>query len=129
MTVSRRLAPALLAAAASLAFAAPPAGAQTRMRFTLDFVVQGPQAPFFLAAERGHYAKEGIELAALDAGRGSADTVNRVAAGAYDIGLGDVNALIEYNAKNPGKELVEVMMYYDYGRFAIITLRDKGIAT
>jgi NitT/TauT family transport system substrate-binding protein len=98
------------------------------MRFTLDFVVQGPQAPFFLAAERGHYAKEGIELAALDAGRGSADTVNRVASGAYDIGLGDVNALIEYNAKNPGKELVAVLMYYDSGPFAIITLRDKGIA-
>jgi len=57
MTVSRRLAIAFLAAGAPGALAAPLAEAQTaRMRFTLDFVVQGPQAPFFLAAERGHYA-------------------------------------------------------------------------
>jgi len=34
---------------------APPASAQqTPVKFTLDFVIQGPQAPFFLAAERGH---------------------------------------------------------------------------
>ena len=128
MSVFRRTALAL--AGAALAGFAPPASAQqTPVKFTLDFVIQGPQAPFFLAAERGHYAKEGVNLTALDAGRGSADTVNRIASGAYDIGIGDINALIEYNAKNPGQELIAVMMYYDSGPFAIITLRDKGIAT
>ena len=128
MAVFRRTALAL--AGAALAGFAPPASAQqTPVKFTLDFVIQGPQAPFFLAAERGHYAKEGVNLTALDAGRGSADTVNRIASGAYDIGIGDINALIEYNAKNPGQELIAVMMYYDSGPFAIITLRDKGIVT
>ncbi|MBL8700373.1 MAG: ABC transporter substrate-binding protein [Alphaproteobacteria bacterium] len=117
------------AAAATAAWAVPASAQQAPVKFTLDFVIQGPQAPFFLAAERGHYAKEGVNLTALDAGRGSADTVNRIASGAYDIGIGDINALIEFNAKNPGKELVAVMMYYDSGPFAIMTLRDKGIAT
>jgi len=121
---------ALAAGGAALAMGAVPAAAQqTAVKFTLDFVIQGPQAPFFLAAERGHYAKEGVNLTALDAGRGSADTVNRIASGAYDIGIGDINALIEFNSKNPGKELIAVMMYYDSGPFAIITLRDKGIAS
>ncbi len=125
--IARRACLAL--AGAGFAVAATPAVAQpTSVKFTLDFVIQGPQAPFFLAAERGLYAREGVNLTALDAGRGSADTVNRIASGAYDIGIGDINAMIEYNAKNPGKELVAVMMYYDSGPFAIITMRDKGIA-
>jgi NitT/TauT family transport system substrate-binding protein len=120
----------MIAAAATAALWNLPASAQqTPVKFTLDFVIQGPQAPFFLAAERGHYAKEGVNLTSIDAGRGSADTVNRVASGAYDIGIGDINALIEFNSKNPGKELIAVMMYYDSGPFAIMTLRDKGIAT
>jgi NitT/TauT family transport system substrate-binding protein len=116
----------LLAAAFTLA--AGTAAAQTPIKFTLDFIVQGPQAPFFLAAERGHFSREGINLTALDAGRGSADTVNRIASGAYDIGFGDLNALIEFNAKNPGKEIPAVMMVYDVAPFAIITQRDKGIS-
>ena len=120
----------LLAFAAALGMAGFPALAQqTPVKFTLDFVIQGPHAPFFLAAERGYYTREGINLTALDAGRGSSDTVNRIASGAYDIGIGDINALIEFNSKNPGKELIAVMMYYDSGPFAIITLRDKGITT
>jgi NitT/TauT family transport system substrate-binding protein len=105
------------------------AQAQTPVKFTLDFVIQGPQAPFFLADERGYFARESINLTALDAGRGSADTVNRIASGAYDIGLGDINAMIEFNSRNPGQELIAVMMYYDSGPFAILTLRDKGINT
>lgn len=119
----------LAAAVGAALWQAPAQAQQTPVKFTLDFVIQGPQAPFFLAAERGHYAKEGVNLTALDAGRGSADTVNRIASGAYDIGIGDINSLIEFNAKNPGKELIAVMMYYDSGPFAIMTLRDKGITT
>ncbi len=120
----------LLALATALTAAALPAVAQqVPVKFTLDFVIQGPHAPFFLAAERGYYTREGINLTALDAGRGSSDTVNRIASGAYDIGIGDINALIEFNSKNPGKEMLAVMIYYDSGPFAIITLRDKGITT
>ncbi len=119
------------AAAALIATALAPMAVQaqtTNIKFTLDFSFQGPQAPFFLAAEKGYYAAEGINLTALDAGRGSSDTVNRVASGAYDIGFGDLNALIEFNAKNPGKEIPAVMMLYDQAPFAIITLKDKGIS-
>src|SRR6185312_6016759 len=95
--------------AAALAVAvATPALAQTPIKFTLDFVLQGPQAPFFLAQEKGYYAAEGLNVTAIDAGRGSSDTVNRVVSGAYDIGFGDLNALIEFNAKNPGKEIPAV---------------------
>jgi NitT/TauT family transport system substrate-binding protein len=115
------------AVAATAVLVAAPASAQTPIKFTLDFVLQGPQGAFFLAQEKGYYAAEGLNVTALDAGRGSSDTVNRVVSGAYDIGFGDLNALIEFNAKNAGKELPAVMMVYDQAPFAIITLKGKGI--
>jgi NitT/TauT family transport system substrate-binding protein len=119
------------ALAATLALAAAPTAAlaqSTPIKFTLDFVLQGPQAPFFVAQEKGYYAAEGLNVTAIDAGRGSSDAVNRVASGAYDIGFGDLNALIEFNAKNPGKEIPAVLMVYDQAPFAIITLKHKGIS-
>src|SRR4051812_19967400 len=85
--------------ALAAALGAGTAAAQTNVKFSLDFVLQGPQAPFFLADDRGYYKAEGVNLTALDAGRGSGDTVQRVASGVYDIGFGDLNALIEFNAK------------------------------
>jgi NitT/TauT family transport system substrate-binding protein len=119
---------ALAAAGFAAALLPQPTTAQTPIKFTLDFVLQGPQAPFFLAQEKGYYAAEGLNVTAIDAGRGSSDTVNRVVSGAYDIGFGDLNALIEFNAKNPGKEVPAVLMVYDQAPFAIITLKNKGIA-
>lgn len=125
MAMTRTFSVAALAATA--VFGAGAAVAQTPVKFTLDFVLQGPQGAFFLAQEKGYYTAEGLNVTAIDAGRGSSDTVNRVVSGAYDIGFGDLNALIEFNAKNPGKELPAVMMVYDQAPFAIITLKGKGI--
>jgi NitT/TauT family transport system substrate-binding protein len=119
---------AALAVTGALAGLQPAVAQQTPIKFTLDFVLQGPQAPFFLAQEKGYYAADGLNVTAIDAGRGSSDTVNRVVSGAYDIGFGDLNALIEFNAKNPGKEVPAVLMVYDQAPFAIITLKNKGIA-
>lgn len=126
-TISRGLFAAALGVAGALA-AVPAAAQQTNIKFSLDFVLQGPQAPFFLADEKGYYKAEGLNLTALDAGRGSADTIGRVASGVYEIGFGDLNALIEFNAKNPGKEIPAVFMVYDKAPFAIVTRKSKGIA-
>ena len=64
--INRRLILAATLVATAIAAAPMPAPAQqTPMKFTLDFVIQGPQAPFFLAAERGYYAREGINLDAV----------------------------------------------------------------
>src|SRR4051812_38057358 len=103
-----------LLAATFLALGASPSSAQsTGVKFSLDWILQGQQAPFVLGQERGYYAAEGAPLTALDAGRGSTDTIGRIASGVYDIGFGDMGSLIEYNAKNPGKEMIAVLMVYD----------------
>ncbi|MDR7481908.1 MAG: ABC transporter substrate-binding protein [Armatimonadota bacterium] len=121
----------ILAVVATLASEAP-AQAPTRpgrtvqWKFTLDFIVQGPQAPFILAAEKGYYAQEGLQVT-IDRGFGSADAVTKIASGAYHLGYADINSMIEFNARNPGRDLVAIAIVLNEPPFSIITLRREGI--
>ena len=116
------------ATAAALALGSLPAYAQTPIKFTLDWVFQGPTSPFLVALEKGYYKAEGLDVT-MDPGQGSAGAVQRVATGAYQIGFADVNATIEYNAKNPGKEVLCVFMAYDFAPFGVYALKKSGIKT
>jgi NitT/TauT family transport system substrate-binding protein len=110
------------------AFAQTSAPAQTTdVRFVLDFLLQGQQSPFVLGRERGYYTAQGIRFASFEPGRGGADSITKVASGVNDIGFGDLSALIEFNAKNPGHELVAVLMVYDRAPLALISLKKSGI--
>ena len=114
------------AAAVALALGSLPANAQTPIKFTLDWVFQGPTSPFLVALEKGYYKAEGLDVT-MDPGQGSAGAVQRVATGAYQIGFADVNATIEYNAKNPGKEVLCVFMAYDFATFGVYAMKKIGI--
>ncbi len=115
--------------AALLIAAAAPAIAQTSdVRFILDFLLQGQQSAFVLGRERGLYAAQKVNLTAFDPGRGGADSITKVASGTHDIGFGDLSALIEFNAKNPGNELIAVLLVYDQAPLSLISLTKTGIA-
>src|SRR2546427_3156382 len=106
-----------------------PAHAQsTDVRFVLDFLLQGQQSAFVLGRERGYYAAQKVNLTAFDPGRGGADSITKVASGTHDIGFGDLSAMIEFNAKNPGRELVAVLLIYDQAPLSLISLKKSGIA-
>lgn len=102
--------------------------AQNRVavKFTLDFAFQGPQGPFLLAQDKGYYEREGLNVT-IDRGFGSADAIAKIASGAYDMGFGDINSMMEFNARNPGKELVAVFIVYDAAPFSVFTLKRSGI--
>jgi NitT/TauT family transport system substrate-binding protein len=121
-----RIAKGLAGAAVALAMGMGSAAAQTPIKFTLDWVFQGPTSPFLVALDKGYYKAEGLDVT-MDPGQGSAGAVQRVATGAYQIGFADVNSTIEYNAKNPGKEVMCVFMTYDFAPFGVYALKKSGI--
>jgi len=107
---------------------APVSAQSTNVRFVLDFLLQGQQSPFVLGRERGYYAAQGVNFATFEPGRGGADSITKVASGVNDIGFGDLSALIEFNAKNPGQELIAVLMVYDRAPLSLISLKKSGIS-
>jgi NitT/TauT family transport system substrate-binding protein len=126
---SLRLAALALAALGVVALAASaPAAAQTRLKMVLNWKYQGPQGWFMLAEDRGYYKAEGIDVV-IDQGDGSAAAVPKVASGAYDIGFGDINAAIEFAAKNPNEAPIAVYMMYNRPPFTIAVKVDSPIKT
>jgi NitT/TauT family transport system substrate-binding protein len=120
---------AVFVAALVAAFAAlSPLAAQSDVRFVLDFLLQGQQSAFVLGRDKGYYAAQQINFAAFDPGRGGADSITKVASGTHDIGFGDLSAMIEFNAKNPGRELIAVLLIYDQAPLSIVSLKKTGIA-
>ena len=65
----------------------------------------------------------------VDAGNGSANAVNRVASGTYDMGFADMAALMEFSANNPTapSKPVAVMMVYNDTPAAVFALKKSGI--
>jgi len=103
------------------------AAADTDINFTLDWKYQGPTAAFIVAEEKGYFDEEGLDVS-IDSGNGSAGAVTRVASGAYQMGFADINALVEFNAGNPGQAVQCVMMLYDAPPFGLYALKSSGIA-
>lgn len=122
----------LVAMIAAVGLAAPlvvtPAFAQTKLKVVLNWKYQGPQGMFFLADDRGYFKAEGIEVQ-LDQGNGSGGVPVLVANGTYDVGFGDMNALIELAAKKPDEAPVAVYVMYNQPPFTIAVKADSPIKT
>lgn len=111
------MAPALIRAAAAQT---------TTIRCVLNWSLAGDTAPFFLAAERGYFAEEKLEVT-LDTSNGSGDAVTRVASGAYQMGVADVATLVEFAVRQPNVAPRTVMMLFDRSPQAIMAMKRSGI--
>lgn len=67
----------------------------------LDFIIGGKHAPWFVALEKGFYAKRGLAVT-IQAGAGSADTVRNIAAGLADVGFADLGTTIVARSRGAG---------------------------
>jgi NitT/TauT family transport system substrate-binding protein len=121
-----RLAGLLVAAVAIAAFAGGPAGAQTKIKFSLDFKFEGPAAPFVVAIDKGYFKAEGLDVT-IDSAAGSLEPINRVASGTYDMGFGDINSLIKFRDANPNTPIKAVFMVYNKPAFSIVGRKSRGV--
>lgn len=113
-------------AAAGLLASAATASAETKVRLTLDWVPQSTHGPSFIAQYEGYFKAEGLDVR-IDAGKGSADAVRKLVAGTHDIGWADINAIIQYNAKNPDNAIKTVLMLYEQPPFSICVLSKSPV--
>lgn len=123
----RTLITALLTSAALMALSVP-AQAQTKIKMVLNWKYQGPQAWFFMAQDKGYFKAEGLDVE-IDQGEGSSASITKVAAGAYQAGFGDINALISMAATRPAQAPVAVFMIYNTPPFTIVVKNDSPIQT
>lgn len=113
-------------AAFSAALPATSAAAQTAVKITLGGNFGGPSAPFLVAQDRGYYRAEKLDVT-IDATGAAPDAISRVASGAYDLGVADINALIKYRDQNPGVPVKALFMLYNKPPYAIVARKSRGI--
>lgn len=124
----RWLAAVPLLTAATLLPARSEAQSPQALRFSWDWAPQGYHAIWAMAEEGGFFRDAGLRVQ-QDRGYGSGDTITKVATGAYDIGFADINALVQFNARNPQQRVIAVAMVFDSNPAAVVTLRRTGIRT
>ncbi len=82
----------------------------TAVTIRLDFIVGGKHIPWFVALEKGFYAKRGL-AATIQAGAGSADTVRNIAAGGADFGFADMSTAIVARSRGTPVQTVAQLGY------------------
>jgi NitT/TauT family transport system substrate-binding protein len=102
------------------------ASAQTKLRFTLDWIPGSTHSAFFVALQKGYYKAEGLDVS-IDRGKGSAEVVRQLASDTYDMGFPDINVVMDFNSKNLGQAFPVLMSGYDEAPAAIMFLKSSGI--
>jgi len=118
--------PARLALAGALIAAASCAEAADKVTFVTDFGYNGRHAYYFVALDKGYYARQDLEVEIVR-GQGSADAVKQVAAGTAQIGFADTAAVI-LGRGNDQIPVKLVAMVYAKPPHAIFVLKDSGIS-
>jgi NitT/TauT family transport system substrate-binding protein len=128
MPMDRRKLLGALTAAMSLvaAGAVHAADAPKNVKFVVDWAYQGNHAFWSTSIADGTFKKLGLNVT-MDRGYGSGDTIIKIAAGTYDIGFADINAMIKFNADHPDQRLIAVYQVFDRTPNAVITLKKTGI--
>ncbi len=119
-----------MAAVIILTVAAAPAHAEVKnVKISMDWIIQGTHAPFFVAQDRGYFKAAGVTVDAIDKGNGATNVAVTVASGAYQFGWVDLPSMILFNAKSPSTPLIAVYVSFDRTPLAFITRRAAGIRT
>ena len=96
------------------------------IELSYDRPLDASMAPFVLAGSRGLFAAEGLSVTTRT-GDGSSDAIARVASGASDLALVDVNELIRFRSRADAPPIKAVFMLFNQAPYAIIARKSRGI--
>ena len=88
----------------------------------MDFIIGGKHAPWYVALDKGFYAKRGLAVT-IQSSTGSADTVRTIGSGGADFGFADIATMMV--AKSRGAPVQAAAQFGYVG--ATIMWRDEGI--
>src|SRR5262245_12893026 len=101
--------------------------AETSVRLSLDYEIDGRAAQFLLPFDKGYYKAEGLNVT-IDPASGSVETIERVASGNYEMGLADINALIKFRDTKRDAPIKAIFMLYNRPPFAVIGRKSRGVS-
>jgi NitT/TauT family transport system substrate-binding protein len=96
------------------------------IQFSLDRPLDAGATPFVLALARGLFSSEGLAVT-INSASGSRDAIARVASGASDFALVDLNELIRFRDKPVAPPIKAVFVLFNRAPYAIVARKSRGI--
>ena len=96
------------------------------IRFSFDRPIDAGASPVLLALAGGLFSAEGLAVTTSSAS-GSPDAIARVASGASDFALADINELIRFRGKSDAPPVKAVFVLFNQSPYAIIARKSRGI--
>jgi NitT/TauT family transport system substrate-binding protein len=96
------------------------------VQFSLDRPIEAGAAPFVVASVRGLFGAEGLTVTTNIAG-GSPEAIARVASGASEFALVDINELIRYRDNAAVPPIKAVFVLFNKSPYAIVARKSRGI--
>jgi NitT/TauT family transport system substrate-binding protein len=114
---------AVILATLAVTLLAGSARAQDKVSVQLDWVVRGNHAMFFVAKEKGYFAKQNIDVTAIRRGTGSPNAMRLVGNGDAEFGFGDLPTLAV--ARSQDVPVVALVAVNQHGPLAMLALANK----
>jgi NitT/TauT family transport system substrate-binding protein len=96
------------------------------IQLTFDRPMETSMAPFVVAASRGLFAKEGLNVTTNSA-NGSIEAIAKVAAGESEMALVDINELIRWRDKSGAPPIKAVFVLFNQSPYAFVARKSRGI--
>ncbi|HXG50706.1 MAG TPA: ABC transporter substrate-binding protein [candidate division Zixibacteria bacterium] len=113
---TRSLSLALLTMAAVVIGTQSGVRAAEKVRFLLDWIIEGKHVPFFVARDKGFFEKNGLEVTLVE-GKGSGNAATFIDAGQADYSYGDFLTAVEVMSKGGKNRAIGVGMVFNGGGF------------
>src|SRR6266704_3009448 len=114
----------LLLIASTIFCSSSTAVAADKIKFQLDWIIEGKYVPFFVARDKGFFKKNGLDVTLIE-GKGSGNSATFVDAGQAEYSYGDLLTALQVMSKGGKNRAIGVGMTFNGG--GLIFLESSGI--